>query len=86
MAQALAPSIDGKRFVPVVEMIINSDPMVTSLIASSEKYRQLEKSLRKGALPACRSQNAVLQELVKKEVVSNKEARAIAYAPEDLEM
>lgn len=86
LAQSLAPSVDGKRFVPVVEMIINSDPSVASLIASPDKYRQLEEKLKNGTLPGSRYQNDVLRSLIQKGDVTKKDARAISYAPEELDM
>jgi twitching motility protein PilT len=82
LAQSLAPSIDGERFIPVVEMIMNSDQSVATMIASPDKHRQLEEKLKSSALPGGTSQNDILRGLVQNKIITLKAAMSIAYAPE----
>ena len=86
ISQTLAPSTDGKRFVPALEMIINADPSTTAMIANVDKHRQLEEKLKTGQLPGCTSLNSVLKKLVAENAISRKAAMAASYAPEELDI
>lgn len=86
ISQTLAPSMDGKRFIPAVEMIINADPSTTAMIANVDKHRQLEEKLKTGQLPGCTSLNSVLKKLVAEGLISKKAAMASSYAPEELDI
>lgn len=86
ISQTLLPSVDGKRFVPALELIINADPTTTAMIANVDKHRQLEEKLKTGQMPGCTSMNSVLKKLVVEGTVSRKAAMAASYAPEELDI
>jgi len=86
ISQTLVPSVDNKRFVPALEIIINADSSTTAMIANVDKHRQLEEKLKSGQMPGCVGVNTVLKKLVTEGVISRKAAMAASYAPEELDI
>lgn len=86
IAQTLVPSVDGKVFVPALEIVINADPSTSAMIANIDKHRQLEEKLKSGQLPGCVGLNTVLKKLVAENTISKKAAMAASYAPEELDI
>jgi twitching motility protein PilT len=75
IAQTLLPSIDRKEFVLAAEVLNGRDPQVAGLLASMDRYKQLQDLLAAGRLTHSISFNRSLAQLVAAKKIDEQTAR-----------